>query len=131
MSASSARHLPRSSLTSTIQNVTLNSYEVLSTFMRHVPKPYYHHIRLLSLCLKPSSTSGGSTDQNSALAGILSLITRVESLSLHLIGSPAKSIIPLFQNLHDLRSLHVSNCGDESAQPLYVVFPFSSHWSGC
>ena len=92
--------------------------------MRHVPRPYYHHIRSLSLCLKPSASSG-STDQNSALTGILSLITRVESLSLHLIGSPAKSIISSFQNLHDLRSLHVSNCGDESAQPLYVTFPFS------
>jgi len=89
--------------------------------MRHVPKSYYHHIRSLSLCLKARS---GSIDQTGALIYILSLATRVESLSLHFIGSPAKSIIPTFQNLHDLRSLHVSNCGDENARPLYAVFSF-------
>jgi len=104
-----------------IQNITLDSYEAFSSFVRHVPKPYYHHIRSLSLCLKARS---GSIDQTSTLIYILSLATRVESLSLHFIGSPAKSIIPTFKNLHDLRSLHVSNCGDENTQPLYAVFPF-------
>jgi hypothetical protein len=63
-------------------------------------------------------------DQTSALTDILSLATRVEYLSLHFIGSPAKTIIPVFGNLRELRSLHVSNCGDENSQPLYVAFPF-------
>jgi len=108
-----------------IQNITLNSYEAISSFMRHVPKPYYHHIRSLSLCLKPSSSNSGPIDQTTLLIDILSLAARVESLSLHFIGSPAKSIISSFQNLHDLRRLHVSNCGDENAQPLYALFPFS------
>jgi len=92
--------------------------------MRHVPKPYYHHIRSLSLCLKPFLAGSGSIDQTSALINVLSLVARVESLSLHFIGSPAKSIISSFQNLRDLRSLHLSNCGDEDTQPLYVDFPF-------
>ena len=109
-----------------MQNITLNSFEVLSSFMRHVPKPHYHHIRLLSLCLKPSLASDASIDQASALIDVLSLATGVESLSLHFIGSPAKKIIPLFKNLHDLRSLHVSNCGDENTQPLYVLFSLSA-----
>jgi len=108
------------------QNVTLNSYEALSSFMRHVPKPYYHHIRSLSLCLKPSLAGSGPIDQTNALINVLSFVTRVESLSLHFIGSPAKAIIPSFQNLCDLRSLHVSNCGDENTQPLCVHFPFSA-----
>ena len=125
MYPSSACHPPRSSPTNIIQNVSLNSYEAVSSFLLHVPGSYCHHIRSLALCLKPSSASSGFVDQNSALAGILSLVTRVESLSLHVIGSPAKSIISSFQNLLDLRSLHVSNCGEESAQPLYVAFPFS------
>ena len=116
------RLLPHSPLIYTIQNVTLNSYEAFSSFMRHVPKPYFHHIRALSLCLKPSSASSGPIDQTSALIDVLSSATRVESLSLHFIGSPEKSIIPQFQNLPALRSLHVSNCGDEDTQPLYAVF---------
>ena len=107
-----------------MQNIRLNSYEALSSFMRHVPKSYYHHIRSLSICSKPSLASHGPTDQASALIEILSFATRVESLSLHFIGSPVKSIIPSFQTLHGLRSLHLSNCGDENAQPLYAVFPF-------
>lgn len=110
-----------SPLTSASQNVTLNSCEAVSSFIRHVPKPYYHHIRSLFLCLKSPSTCNGSTDQTSALIDVLSLATRVESLSLHFIGSPAKSIIPLFHNLYDLKSLHMSNCGDENAQPLYAI----------
>ena len=124
----SNRYLPpvRYSQIYPIQNITLNSYEALSSFMCHVPKPYYHHIRSLSLCLKPSLAGSGPIDQTSALINVLPLVTRVESLSLHFIGSPAKSIIPSFQNLHDLRSLHVSNCGDEDAQPLCVHFPFSA-----
>ncbi|KAF9653330.1 hypothetical protein BDM02DRAFT_3087388 [Thelephora ganbajun] len=103
---------------SLFRSVTLNSCEALSSFMRHVPKPYYHHIRSLSLCLKPSLASSSPIDQTSALIDILTWATRVESLSLHFIGSPAKCIIPSFQNLHDLRSLYMSNCGDENSQPL-------------
>lgn len=110
-------------LTINLQNVTLNSSEVLSSFIRHVPTTYYHHVRFLSLCTKPSLADGGFIDQTSALEGFLSLATRVESLSLHFVGSPAKSIISSFQNLQDLRTLHVSNCGDESAQALYAAFP--------
>jgi len=125
----SNRHRPpvRYSLSYPIQNITLSSYEALSSFTHHVPKPYYHHIRSLSLCLKPSLAGSGPIDQTSALINVLSLVTRVESLSLHFIGSPAKSIIPSFYNFRDLRSLHVSNCGDEDAQPLCVHFPFSAN----
>ena len=55
---------------------------------------------------------------------ILSFTTRVESLSVHFIGSPAKTIIPSFRNLRDLKSLHMSNCGDENSKPLCVALPF-------
>lgn len=115
--------ITHSSLTQSAQKVALSNYEALSSFRRYVPKPYYHHIRFLSLCLKPSSPSTGSIDQTSALIDILSLATRVESLSLHFIGSPDKTIIPSFRNLNDLGSLHISNCGDEDSQPLCVVLP--------
>lgn len=113
------------------QNITLNNYEALLSFKRHVPKPYYHDIRSLFVCFKPSSVGSGSTDQTGALVDILSSATRVESLSLHFIGSPAKTIIPLFRNLKDLRSLHISNCGDENSQPLYVALrsPYPGVWT--
>lgn len=115
------RLLPaHSPLIYTVQNITLNSHEAFSSFMRYVPKLYFHHIRSLSLCLKPSSASSGPIDQTSALIDVLSSATRVESLSLHFVGSPEKSIVPQFQNLPALRSLHVSNCGDEETQPLYA-----------
>lgn len=100
------------------RNVTLDSYEALSSFRRYVPKSYYNHIRSLSLCLKPSSARCGTIDQTGALIDILSSAARVESLSIHFIGSPAKTIIPSFRGLNDLRSLHVSNCGDENSEPL-------------
>jgi hypothetical protein len=104
-----------------VQNITLNNYEALSSFSRHLPDPYYCHVRSLFVCLKPSLASNDFIDQTSALANILSSATRVESLSLHFIGSPAKTIIPPFRNLKDLRSLHISNCGDENLQPLCVA----------
>lgn len=100
------------------RNVTLNSHEALSSFIQHVPKPYYHHIRCLSICPRQSLSRSSSIDQTGALINVLSWAARVESLSLHFIGSPAKTIIPLFRNLRDLRSLHMSNCGDENLQPL-------------
>lgn len=100
------------------RNVTLNSYETVSSFRRQVPKAYYHHIRSLSICVKPSPAHRGPIDQTSALVDILSSAERVEYLSLHFIGSPAKTIIPSFRALSDLRSLHIANCGDENSQPL-------------
>lgn len=99
----------------------MNGYEALSSFRRYVPKSYYDHIRSLFICFKPSS--GGDIDQATDLSDILSSTTKVESLSLHLIGTPSKRIIPLFKNLSNLKSLHIGNCGDSNRHPLYVTIP--------
>ena len=111
------------------QCVHIASADALQQYATHVPKIYLRHIRQLTICTKrakqPPCGSSQPVRVTDALCDILPHCEQLEQLTLSLAASPAKAVIPCFQQLRELTSLCIDHCGDEARSPLCVFFAMS------
>lgn len=104
--------------------VDLQSLESIFSYVDNVPQSYHHYTKQLSICTKPSRGSacpdsfGNDTAISDALSRLLASCTQVVQLSLSLEGSINKSLISLFENFQQLKTLSIHHCGDEQRAPL-------------
>ena len=108
-----------------LQVVDLQCLTDIFAYMSNVPESYHRYTRQLSICTSPTKGgacpgSTGHTDSaiSQALSRLLATSTQIEHLSLRLDGSLDKSLISLFQNLDQLKTLSIHHCGDEQQTPL-------------
>lgn len=101
-----------------IQNVKLDGHDHVATFLSEVPTRYCAYIRGLEVSFRPGDVIHPSPTQSDFIILLLQRCPMIQRLTLHMFGSPAKSIIPSFTKLLNLSSLHVGNIAPESLMPL-------------
>ena len=103
------------------QSVKLDGYEAVETFISRFPPTCRIYIRSLLVSMRPQEElrqydcAGSQTD---LLVTLLSTCTMIQSLSLYVLGSPQKHIIPPFARLIHLTSLSIGNIASEQLMPL-------------
>ncbi|RPD64918.1 hypothetical protein L227DRAFT_571373 [Lentinus tigrinus ALCF2SS1-6] len=110
------------SIPTLFRSVHITNADALQQYATHVPKIYLRHIRQLTICTKrakqPPCGSSQPARVTDALCDILPHCEQLEQLTLSLAASPAKAVIPCFQQLRELTSLCIDHCGDEARSPL-------------
>ena len=118
MFAVSAGHIvsPHTMLMCIWQDIKLNTFDALRSFVLNVPATHCRYVRTLQVEL---STPGLSATQISDhLYELLSRCVRVEELSLKLAGSLKPTVIPCFERLRYLTKLSITNVAQEETSPL-------------
>ena len=91
------------------------------------------YTRQLTICTKSSADTLSTPHRGDAqiisqlLIDLLEQCPQLEQLTLTLDGSVSKDVIPSFQNLNALKTLTISNCGNEDRYPLYVSIILGIH----
>lgn len=107
--------------TSSFQSVKLDGFEAVGSFLSRFPSRCRTHIRSLYVSMRPNEVvkeCDCASAQTDLLVILLSTCTMIQSLTLYLLGSPQKHIIPPFARLIHLTSLFIGNIAPEQLMPL-------------
>jgi hypothetical protein len=97
--------------------VNLRGSKALRSFVDTVPDLHCRHVRTLVVDLSMDSLFS-PLRATTALYELLDRCIRIEELVLNIPGSLKPAIIPVFEHLHALRKLTISNCGRDENMPM-------------
>lgn len=97
----------------------LRDFNALSDFLHTVPRPHCRYIRSLELNATVSHGDHISIlDVTSAVVELLTACFYIKTLSITMEGSLDASLIPCFDQLHQLEELSLTNSAEEDTLPL-------------
>jgi len=103
------------------QSVKLDGFEAVESFLSRFPPRCRTYIRSLYVSMRPNQVvqqCDCASSQTDLLVILLSTCTMIQSLTLYVLGSPQKHIIPQFARLIHLTALFIGNVAPEQLMPL-------------
>ncbi|KAF9527625.1 hypothetical protein CPB83DRAFT_792861 [Crepidotus variabilis] len=110
------------------RKIRLENYEALERFLENVPRSYFAYIEDLFLCTKSETVFRLPVLPRVRADSVIALLSATRGLvklELQVQGSLDHSALSPFPFLNNLKSLSISNCGDECRTPLSERFVVS------